>query len=171
MWDDCNCAVIWAFFGIAFLWDWNENWAFPVLWPLMSFPNVLAYCVQHFHSIIFQDLKQLNWNSITSSTHLIQFILFAQPCPTLCDPMNHSTPGLPVHHQLPEFTQIYVHWVGHANQPSHPLSPPFPPAPNPSQHHSIFQWVNSLHEVAKSTGVSALASSLPKKSQGWSPSE
>ena len=52
MWDECNCAVVWAFFGIAFLWDWNENWPFPVLWPLLSFPNLLAYWVQHFHSII-----------------------------------------------------------------------------------------------------------------------
>jgi len=53
MWDECNCAVVWAFFGIVFLWDWNENWRFPVLWPLLSFPNLLAYWVQHFHSIIF----------------------------------------------------------------------------------------------------------------------
>ena len=53
VWDDYNCAVAWAFFGIAFLWYWNENWAFPVLWPLLSFPNLLAYWVQHFHSIIF----------------------------------------------------------------------------------------------------------------------
>ena len=57
MWDECNYAVVWAFFGIAFLWDWNEKWPFPVLWPLLSFPNLLAYWVQHFHSIIFQDLK------------------------------------------------------------------------------------------------------------------
>ena len=57
MWDECNCAVVWAFFGIAFLWDWNENWPFPVLWPLLSFPNLLTYWVQHFYSIIFQDLK------------------------------------------------------------------------------------------------------------------
>jgi len=57
MWDECDCAEVWAFFGIAFLWDWNENWPFPVLWPLLSFPNLLAYWVQHFHSIIFQDLK------------------------------------------------------------------------------------------------------------------
>ena len=55
--DERNCAVVWAFFGIAFLWDWNENWPFPILWPLLSFPNLLAYWVQHFHSIIFQDLK------------------------------------------------------------------------------------------------------------------
>ena len=57
VWDECNCAVVWTFFGIAFLWDWNENWPFPVLWPRLSFPNLLAYWVQHFHSIIFQDLE------------------------------------------------------------------------------------------------------------------
>ena len=53
MWDECNWAAVWAFFAIAFLWNWNENWSFPVLWPLLSLPNVLAYWVQHFHSIIF----------------------------------------------------------------------------------------------------------------------
>ena len=79
----------------------------------------------------------------------VQFSLVTQSCPTLCDPMNRSTPGLPVHHQLPEFTQSHVHWVSDAIQPSHPLSSPSPPAPNPSQHHSLFQWVNSSHEVAK----------------------
>ena len=79
----------------------------------------------------------------------VQFISVAQSCPTLCDPMNHSTPGLPVHHQLPEFTQTHVHKVGDAIQPSHPLSSPSPPVPNPSQHQSLFQWVNSSHEVAK----------------------
>ena len=73
----------------------------------------------------------------------------AQSCPALCNPMNRSTPGLSVHHQLPEFTQTHIHWVSGAIQPSHPLSSPSPPAPNPSQHHSLFQWVNSLHEVAK----------------------
>ena len=57
LWDECNCVVVWAFFGIAFLWDWSENWPFPVLWPLLSFPNLLAYWVQHFHSIVFQDLE------------------------------------------------------------------------------------------------------------------
>ena len=57
MWDECNCAVVWGFWGIAFLWDWNENWPFPVLWSLLSFSNLLAYWVHHFHSIIFQGLK------------------------------------------------------------------------------------------------------------------
>ena len=73
----------------------------------------------------------------------------AQSCPTLCNPMNHSTPGLPVHHQLPEFTQTHVHWVGDAIQPSHPLSSSSPPAFNLSQHQGLLQWVSSLHQVAK----------------------
>ena len=101
----------------------------------------------------------------------------AQSCPPLCDPMNplcdpmnRSTPGLPIHHHLPEFTQTHVHRVSDAIQPSHPLSSPSPPAPNPSQHQSLFQWVNSAWG-GQSTGVSALASFLPKKSQGWSPSQ
>src|SRR5574342_25228 len=78
-----------------------------------------------------------------------QFSSVPQSCPTLCDPMNRSTPGLPVHHQLPEFTQTHVHQVSDAIQPSHPLASPPPPAPNPSQHQSRFQCVNSSHEVAK----------------------
>ena len=72
-------------------------------------------------------------------TNLVQFSSVAQSCPTLCNPMNRSTPGLPIHHQLPEFTQTHVHQVGDAIQPSHPLSSPSPPAPNPSQHQSLFQ--------------------------------
>ena len=67
----------------------------------------------------------------------VQFSSVAQSCPTHCDPMNHSTSGLPVHHQLPEFTQTHVHKVGDAIQPSHPLLSPFPPTPNPSQHQSF----------------------------------
>ena len=78
---------------------------------------------------IYQIVK---WNKI-------QFSSVAQPCLTLCDPMNRSMPGLPVHHQLPEFTQTHVHRVSDAIQPSHPLSSPSSPAPNPSQHQSLFQ--------------------------------
>ena len=73
-----------------------------------------------------------------TKTPSVQFSSFAQSCPTLCNPMNHSTPGLPVHHQLLEFTQIHVHRVSDAIQPSHPLLSPSP-APNPSQHQSLFQ--------------------------------
>ena len=84
-----------------------------------------------------------------SISFIIQFSSVAQSCPTLCYPMNHSTPGLPVHHQLPEPTHTHVHRVGDAIQPSHPLLSPSPPAPNPSQYQGLFQWVNSSHQVAK----------------------
>ena len=89
--------------------------------------------------------------SLSSFTFISSFQIssVAQSCPTLCDHMNHSTPGLPVHHQLPKFTQTHVHRVRDAIQPSHPRLSPSPPAPNPSQHQSLFQWVNSSHEVAK----------------------
>ena len=79
----------------------------------------------------------------------VQFSSVTQSCPTLFDPMNHSIPGLPVHHHLPEFTQTHVHRVREVIQPSHPRSSLSPPAPTPSQHQSLFQWVNSSHEVAK----------------------
>ena len=97
-----------------------------------------------------------------------QFSSVTQSCPTICDPMNRSTPGLPVHHQFLEFTQTYVHQVGDAIQPSHPLSSPFPPAPNPSQHQSLFQWVNSSHEVAKVLEFQP-QHILPMNTQDWSP--
>ena len=93
-----------------------------------------------------------------------QFSSVAQSCLTLCDPMNHSMPGLPVHHQLPEFTQTHVHRVGAAIQPSHPLSSHSPPAPNPSQHQSLFQWVSSSYEVAK-----VLELQLQHQSFQWTP--
>ena len=93
-----------------------------------------------------------------------QFSSVTQSCLTLCDPMNHSTPGFPVHHQLQEFTQTHVHRVGDAIQPSHPLSSPSPPAPNPSQHQGLFQWVSSSHEVAK-----ILEFQLQHQSLQWTP--
>ena len=77
-----------------------------------------------------------------------QFSSVTQSCPTL-QPMDFSTPGLPVYQQLPEFTQTHVHWVGDAIQPSHPLSSPFPPALNLSQHHGLCKWVSSSHQLAK----------------------
>ena len=97
------------------------------------------------------------WLGFSSWLHLVftawslsvQFSSVTQSCPTLCDPMNRSTPGLPVHHQLLVFTQTHVHRVSDAIQPSHPLSSPSPLVPNPSQHQSLFQCVNSSHEVAK----------------------
>ena len=103
----------------------------------------------HFNRNLFFSLKYL-WCTILYVTSVqYQIRSVAQSCPTLCNPMNRSMPGLPVHHQLPEFTQTHVHRVSDAIQPSHPLSSPSPPASNPSQHQSLFQWVNSSHEVAK----------------------
>ena len=98
-----------------------------------------------------------------------QFSSAAQSCPTLCDPMDCSMPGLPVHHQLPEFTQTHVHWVGDTIQPSHPLLSPSPPVLNLSQHQALFKLVSSLHQVAKVLGVSASASVLTMNIQDWSP--
>ena len=83
-----------------------------------------------------------------------QFSSVAQSCLTLCDPMDCSTPGLPVHHQLLEFTQTHVNWVSDSIKPSHPLSSPSPPAPHTSQHQGLFQWVSSSHQVAKVLGFS-----------------
>ena len=83
--------------------------------------------------------KTLEWVAISFSTCFHQFSSVAQSCLTLCNPMNRSTPGFPVHHQLPEFTQTHVHQVSDDIQPSHPLSSPSPPAPNPSQHQGLFQ--------------------------------
>ena len=101
--------------------------------------------LSHFFAFISQQIINGRSGIWTS----VQFSSVAQLCPTLGDPMNQSTPGLPVHHQLLEFTHTRVHQVGDAIQPSHPLSSPSPPAPKPSQHQGLFQWVNSSHEVAK----------------------
>ena len=94
-----------------------------------------------------------------------QFSSVAQACLTLCDPMDCSTPGLPVHHQRPEFTQTPIHRVGVAIQPSHLLSSPSPPAFSLSQHQGLFRRVSSLYQVAKVSGVSASASVLPMNIQ------
>ena len=94
----------------------------------------------------------------------VQFSSVVQSCPTLCVPITCSTPGLPVHHQVLEFTQTHVHRAGDDIQPSHPLPSPSPPAPNPSQHQGLFQWVNSLHELAK-----VLEFQLQDQSFQWTP--
>ena len=100
---------------------------------------------------------------IYTMEYSVQFSSVTQSCPTLCDPMNRSMPGLPVH-QLPEFTQTHAHRVGDAIQPSHFLSSPSPPAPNPSQHQGLFQWVSSSHEMAK-----VLEFQLKHQSFQWTP--
>ena len=91
-----------------------------------------------------------------------------QSCPTLCDPMDFSTPGFPVHHQIPELTQTHVHRVSDAIQPSHPLSSPSLPIFSLAQHQGLFQWVSSSHQVAKVLEFQP-ASVLPMNTQDWSP--
>ena len=86
---------------------------------------------------------------LSLAEHSVQFSSVAQACPTLCDPMDCKTPGLPVYHHLPEFTQTHAHQVGDAIQPSHPLLSPSPPAFSLPQHQGPFQGVSSLHQVAK----------------------
>ena len=111
-----------------------------------------------------KDIQMVSSHMKRCSTSLvIQSSSVTQSCLTPCDPMNCSIPGLPVHHQLPEFTQTHVHGVGNAIQPSHPLSSTSP-APNPSQHQGLLQWVNSLHEVAK-----VLEFQLQHQSFQWTP--
>ena len=102
-----------------------------------------------------------------SSSH--QFSSVTQSCPTLCDPMNRSTPGLPVHHQLPESTQTHVRCVSDAIQPSHPLSSPSPPALSLSQHQGLFKWVSSPHQVAKVLQVFSFSISPSNEHPGLSP--
>ena len=110
------------------------NSSFVIIW--LHLLRVYIEWVRHIPAGNRKLMVHSNWDS-------------PNRCPTLCDPMNCSTPGLPVLHQLPEFTQTHVHWVSDAIQPSHPLSFPSPPANYPSQHQSLFQWVNSSHEVPK----------------------
>ena len=104
-------------------WDSQENWEF--LWSQEKQMYLDVFCM----------LAQ-QFNSVTQS------------CLTLCDPMNCSIPGFPVHHQLLEFSQTHVHWLGDAIQPSHPPSSPSPPTFNLSQHQGLFKWVTSSHQVA-----------------------
>ena len=133
------------------------TWAQPPwrkVWRVLKNQKQNYHMILQFHSWAYIWRKRLIWKDICTPMFILALFItvqtfssVAQSCPTLCDPMNCSMPGLPVHHHLPEFT--HVHRVGDAIQPSHPLSSPSPPGPRPSQHQSLFQWVNSSHEVAK----------------------
>ena len=121
---------------------------------LVSSTDLYVYQCTKYHTVhdttqyVYKYNTQDYWSFIVN-LQSVQFSSVAQSCLTLCNPMNCSTPGLPVHHQLPEPTQTHVHWVSDAIQPSHPLSSPSPPALNLSQHQGLFKWVSSLHQVAK----------------------
>ena len=102
----------------------------------------LSQCtLKGLKQLIREESKLVCWEWRSLDCVSVQFSSVTQSCPTLYDPVNRSTPGLPVHHQLPEFTQTHIHQVSDAIQPSHPLSSLSPPAPNPSQHQGLFQWV------------------------------
>ena len=189
--SSCKCWLLWRLEASA----WSPLLHFPGLlntqsdkWETTS----LLYCAEPSFCKFLKDLYWDNldlWKSckespespppLTSSVtqhHLteisykttVQFSSVAQSCSTLCNPANHSTPGLPVHHQLPEFTQTHVHWVGDAFQPSYPVVPfsscsqSFPAA-------GSFQMSQLFAPSGQSIGVSALASVLPMNTQAWSP--
>ena len=134
IWENSYFSLI---FGEKILPDWYSWLAIFILTLWVCHSTLLAYRVSAEKSYMLDFSASVQFSSVT------------QLFPTLCNPINRSTPGLPVHHQLPDLTQTHVHQVDDAIQPSHPLSPPSPPAPNPSQHQSLFQWVNSSHEVPK----------------------
>ena len=137
-----------------------------LLTNISTFPHSLGPDNHQFTSFYYFRDTIYKWyhNICLSLFSSVQFSSVVQPCPTLCNPMNCSMPGLPVHHQLPESSQTHVHRVGDAIQPSPPLSSPSPLAPNPSQYQSLFQWVNSSHEVAK-----VLEFRLQHQSFQWTP--
>ena len=126
-----------------------EDIYFSQFWRLRSGCQHVQILLRADYQILIVFPHEREQKEDRSSNSSVQFSSVTQSCPTLCDPMNHSTPGLPVHHQLSEFTQTHVHRISDAIQPSHPLLSPSPPAPNPSQNQSLFQRVNSSHEVAK----------------------
>ena len=135
------------FSRVFFLTPWRLKWLGHMNIPPHLLPAYLLHV--NYRNQSDEPYNNTFWNKVSIHYLSVQFSSVAQSCPNLCDPMNCSTPGLPVHHQLPEFTQTHIHWVSDTIQPSHALSSPSPLAPSPSQHQSLFQWVNSSHEVAK----------------------
>ena len=137
---------------------------------LLCFPPGWCFCLEQFYLSNLLLLISINIPPTLKTVHIANesawawSLQFTQSCPTLCDPMNRSTSGLPVHHQLPESTQTHVRWVSDAIQPSHPLLPTSPPALNLFQHQNLFKWVSSSHQVAK-----ILEFQLQHQSFQWTP--
>ena len=129
--------------------------------------DIYGYTEQDPRSIYYYELCFKQYLKDTACISSVQFSSVARSC--LCDPMNCSTPGFPVHHQLSELTQTHVHQVGDAIQPSHPLLTPSPLTLSLSQHQGLGQWVSSLHQMAKSIGALASALVPPMNIQDWFP--
>ena len=136
-----SCSFLWNIFSKYMVLNGSKGTYF---WFVVKLSFPFLFCV-------YSVMRKEKWVKLShiNNNESVHFSSVAQLGPTLCDPMDCSTPGLPVHHQLPEFTQTHVHWVGEAIQPSHPLLSPSPPALNLSQHQGLFQRVSSSHQVAK----------------------
>ena len=150
--DTCTQMFIAALFTITRTWkqskcplteEWIKKWYIYIRW------NITQPYKRTKLGPTVDSLRNCHtdWSQKEKNKYLISSV--AQSCPTLCDPMDCSTPGLPVHHRLLEPTQTHVHCISDVIQPSHPLSSPSPPALNLSQHEGLFKWVSSLHKVAK----------------------
>ena len=167
-----NPAICWWILGISRFGYWKERCnkisciSLPVYIFLFFLCKYLG--IKWLHYLVSVYLTLINQEVFFLSS--VQISSVSQSCLTLCDPMNSSTPGIPVHYQLPESTQTHVYRVGDVIQPSHPLSSPSPPALNPSWHQGLFKWVSSSHQVAKVLEfLSASTSVLPMNTQNWSP--
>ena len=163
---------IYKYFSFAI---WHEGWVVYSTHSGAHLQSVLLFYKKYLSTKFLltqqqtevQLLGEFHWHfsrHFFLLLYVVQVSSVSQEWPTLCNPMNCSTPVLPVHHQLPEFTQTNVHWVGDAIQPSYPLLSPSPPALNLSQHQGLFQWVSSSHQVAK-----VLEFQLQHQSLQWTP--
>ena len=144
--------------NVTFKYTWNSK--VDLMWGCQNF-NIL-WKTWNYIFFVYSEIK-LEINNKWEFSSVAQF------CPTLCDPMDCSTPGLHVHHQLPEFTQTHAHWVGDVIQPSYPLSSPSPPSFNLSQYQDFFPVSQFFASGGQSIGFSASASVLPMYNQDWSP--
>ena len=138
---------------------WNNLYKiFCLYWGIQYISPLVS--VFFFYTEPYDTANSLFWHTqrVTSYGQFLEKLIssydnysaqFSHSVVSLCSPMNSSTPGFPVHHQLLELAQTHVHWVSDAIQPSHPLSSPYPPAFSLSQHRGLFQWVCSSHQVAK----------------------
>ena len=139
--------------------------SFPQSFHLFSFLRTNLLMIKSHFCTHAMEYKNVGYRMQRCPVHSIcYYCSVTKSCLTLCDPMDYSMPGCPVHHQLPEFTQTHVYWVGDAIQPSHPLSSPSPSVFNLSQHQDLFQWVSSLHQVAN-----VLELQLQYQSFQWTP--
>ena len=150
---------------------WSDlHFLFQEIFPTQVLNPRFLLSLLHWQADSLPLNYQESWLTICIYIYnMYQFSSIAHSYPTLCDPMDCSAPGFPVHHQLTKFTQTHVHWISDAIQPSHPLSSPSPPAFNLSQHQGLFQWVSSSQQVNKALEFSPSASVLPMNIQNWFP--